>query len=396
MADTVVFHIAVLTIATLAFYLFIFLLPKQPRKHQHKALICFQYAFVLSFVAFVGYTLRYLQWQALSVGMVNLFLLAAFYLFYQGVRLRFNASLNRRGGLLVVLHLLLFPALALWLWYAGDTGHLRDISAFVNHSVPLLLAQRFLFVRRQAHNGGDRLIQLTLLMIWMLVLIAMPFYDLMVNPVGGIFPVVTLLALTLECLLFAGVAMSYIHDLFDKLKEQAYTDNLTGLKNRRFFKRIVASVFSSASRYQFNVCVILADIDDFKKLNDEFGHSEGDQAIKAVAQVFKETVRTEDVLVRFGGEEFLVLAPNTSMEMATLMAQRMRAQVAERCVSKSVRTITLSIGVSQVYSLEDLEAAIVRADSAMYQAKKLGKNRVEIAQISEQQIVNKPLLQPSR
>ncbi|MBN7820037.1 GGDEF domain-containing protein [Bowmanella yangjiangensis] len=385
MLQSVAFNLAILTIATLAFYLFIFVLPKQPKRHQHRALLCFQYSFVLSYLAYAGLCLRYLGFWGTSVLTVNLFLLAAFYLFYQGVRLRFNAPLNCRAGLLVVAHLVLFTLVQWWLWREGHWYGTRELLAFFNHSIPLLLTQQFLFVRRRAHNGGDRLMQLTLLLIWLMILVVMPIYAYAGQPLGGLLPIATLFALALECLLFAGVAMSYIHDLIAKLKDEAYTDNLTGLKNRRFFKRISAGVFSSAKRYQFSICVILADIDDFKTLNDEFGHAEGDMAIRLVADTLKSIVREEDVLVRFGGEEFLILTPNTQVEEAVRIAERMRANVAalEPKNTALCREISLSVGVSLVQDYADLELAIQRADKAMYEAKKGGKNRVVLAQAPE-------------
>ncbi|GGO72632.1 GGDEF domain-containing protein [Bowmanella pacifica] len=381
MVQSVAFNFAILTIATLAFYLFIFVLPKQPKRHQHRALLCFQYSFVLSYLAYAGLCLRYLGFWGLSVLTVNLFLLAAFYLFYQGVRLRFNAPLNGRAAMWVATHLLLFTCLQWWLWRQGYWDGTRELFAFINHTVPLLLTQQFLFARRAAHNGGDRLMQITLLLIWLMVLVVMPIYAYAGQPFGGLLAMATLFTLALECLLFAGVAMSYIYDLIAKLKDEAYTDNLTGLKNRRFFKRISTSLFSSAKRYQFSICVILADIDDFKALNDEFGHAEGDMAIRLVADTLKSIVRAEDVLVRFGGEEFLILIPNTHIDEAMQVAERMRASVAAIVPEDTpvCRALSMSIGVSAVKDFDDLEHAIQRADKAMYQAKRQGKNRVELA-----------------
>jgi len=371
------FNTAVLFIITTAFYFMIFILPRQAKANQQVALYCFQYSFVTTFLAFLAFTLRFQQWFELSVFLTSLFLLGALYLFYIGVRSRFALHLSRRGYWLIVAHILLFSILQWLTLYFSLSALVRDVIAFFNLSLPLWLTIFFLHQHPQRSNYGDRLVKIALAVIWLVLTLLLPSYIALTAPDSKeLINIATLLAMVLECLLFCGVAISYIYDLVEKLKNDAYTDKLTGLRNRRFFNRITSGVFSSAQRYGLSTCVILADIDDFKKLNDTQGHIKGDGAIRSVADTLKGLLREEDILIRFGGEEFLALLPNTDFSTAEKVAERMCAAVEALPAENPALKVTLSLGVSQVENLQDLEAAIHRADAAMYQAKQQGKNQV--------------------
>lgn len=371
------FNLAVLFIVTAAFYFMVFILPKQAKANQQTALYCFQYSFVMPFLAFVAFILRFEQYHQISVFFTSLFLLSALYLFYFGIRARFSHNLSRNGYLLAIIHIGVFSVLQWLTVYLSLSPLVRDMSAFVNLSLPLWFTILFLHQHPERINYGDRLVKVALSVIWLVLTLVLPAYISFTQPdERELVNIATLLAMVLECLLFCGVAISYIYDLVEKLKNDAYTDKLTGLRNRRFFNRITSGVFSSAQRYGFSTCVILADIDDFKLLNDTQGHVKGDCAIRSVADTLSRLLREEDILIRFGGEEFLALLPNTDFTTALAVAERMRAAVAALPAETPATGVTLSLGVSQVENLEDLEAAIHRADAAMYQAKQRGKNQV--------------------
>jgi diguanylate cyclase (GGDEF)-like protein len=122
-------------------------------------------------------------------------------------------------------------------------------------------------------------------------------------------------------------------------------------------------------------CVIMVDVDFFKKYNDEFGHPAGDEVLKQVAQILKDSTRTVDCVARYGGEEFSALLPETSVAGAMEVAERMRARVASAPFAG--REVTVSIGVAEFPTDADTgEKIIVVADKALYEAKKLGRNRV--------------------
>ncbi|MDF2178856.1 GGDEF domain-containing protein [Aliiglaciecola sp. CAU 1673] len=371
------FHFSILFIATAAYFLFVLILPRSNNADQNRALTCFQYAFVLPLMAWSGYALQFYDWPVLSIVLTNGSLLLAFYLFYLGVRSRAKLDISAKSVLFIALHILLFVLMQLLLNSLSDSAVPSELNAVIHHTIPIILTLKLSWSRSK-QNVGDKLIRMVLLMIWLVVLIFLPLYQhLWVTTEENLINVTTLIALVLESALFAGVALSYIYDLVEKLKNDAFTDSLTGLRNRHFLSRIVAGMFASAKRYQYATSVILADIDDFKQLNDSMGHAVGDDAIRAVAAVLKNSIREEDVLVRFGGEEFLVLLPNADMDTAKLIAERM-CRLTQTLSVPGREKLTLSLGVSQVAGLSDLEAAIHRADEAMYKAKEQGKNRVEV------------------
>jgi diguanylate cyclase (GGDEF)-like protein len=182
--------------------------------------------------------------------------------------------------------------------------------------------------------------------------------------------------------LFGSISSLMLSDEVAKHQRDALTDGLTGLKNRRFFMEQGSKLLSSARRHDFPMSLILCDIDHFKKINDTFGHSTGDLAIKEITKVLSDSVRHEDMLARFGGEEFIVLLPQTSVKGAAEVAERMRVSTEQKVIKvpNSSIQLTASFGISEVRG-QDLEANIICADQALYRAKSNGRNRIEIAEI---------------
>ena len=164
--------------------------------------------------------------------------------------------------------------------------------------------------------------------------------------------------------------------------EMSMTDALTGLQNRYGLQRELQRALSEARRYERPLACLLLDIDFFKSVNDEYGHAAGDAALMQTARVLTEAVRGSDVVCRYGGEEFLILAPETTLEGALALAEKIRAAAASRDFGDGERvfSFTLSAGAAQLRSDESGNDMIARADEALYQAKQLGRNRVEAAE----------------
>ncbi len=172
----------------------------------------------------------------------------------------------------------------------------------------------------------------------------------------------------------------------EKLEEIAYTDPLTGLYNRRFFFEEAKKLYELAKRHNEPFSIIMMDVDNFKRVNDEYGHDVGDMVLKKLAEVIKNSVRASDIAARFGGEEFIIALPKTDEEGAVLVAERIRQEFKKSKVvvdSLEVRT-TVSVGVSTYRGDQTLDQLIKEADEALYRAKKTGKDKVvtytEIAQ----------------
>jgi diguanylate cyclase (GGDEF)-like protein len=160
----------------------------------------------------------------------------------------------------------------------------------------------------------------------------------------------------------------------------ARTDALTGIANRRYVEEFLAAQCARSHREGSPLAVVLADVDDFKEINDTFGHGSGDRVLIELADLGRATCRAMDVVGRYGGDEFIFVLPMAGVEHAAGFAERLRGRVARKRLRLNGRTttpVTLSLGVSQFSSQRgDPEAILQSADEALYRAKALGKNRV--------------------
>lgn len=167
--------------------------------------------------------------------------------------------------------------------------------------------------------------------------------------------------------------------LSENLKTMSISDPLTGCYNRRYFQEISPKMVSAAQRHRRSISILMLDVDFFKKINDSHGHLAGDAVLKEVAQTCRATLREPDFLVRFGGEEFVAILPDTATEEALLVAERLRDAIERLQVRFGERElyVTVSIGLSEFAASEvSLEKAFARADIALYEAKRGGRNRV--------------------
>ena len=166
-----------------------------------------------------------------------------------------------------------------------------------------------------------------------------------------------------------------------QLKELTEIDPLTRVYNRRMFMAFLEKEIFRSKRYKevkrrCDPALIMFDIDFFKKINDEYGNKTGDHVLVTIANLVKENIRNADILFRFGGEEFMIIAPETDIEGAKVLAEKLRYLIAQHDFDV-VRRVTISLGIS-VYKADDtLDALVKRADKSLYTAKKQGRNRVE-------------------
>ena len=163
----------------------------------------------------------------------------------------------------------------------------------------------------------------------------------------------------------------------EELKRLATTDKLTGTYNRTKFKEIIEREIERVRRYNQPLSLIIFDIDHFKGVNDKYGHNAGDSVLKTITDLVKENIRKMDYLVRWGGEEFIVLSSETRLDKANALAERIR-EVTESYRFENVGKVTLSLGVTEFKESDTEDSFIRRADDAMYEAKNKGRNRVEV------------------
>lgn len=188
------------------------------------------------------------------------------------------------------------------------------------------------------------------------------------------------LASSMEAVLFTVALMRQIKeqkDKIEKLEIEAYTDRLTKLFNRSYFERVVIPEIVEADQKCESTSMLILDIDHFKNVNDTFGHNVGDVLLAELANVVNDTVRKQDHVIRWGGEEFIIIFMDTDINTAAVIAEKIRETIEEH-EFKYVEKITVSIGVAEKNINEDINSWVKDADKALYRSKSDGRNRVSL------------------
>ena len=162
-------------------------------------------------------------------------------------------------------------------------------------------------------------------------------------------------------------------------EQQANTDPLTGINNRRAFFEHASRIHSSARRFNHTYSILVIDIDEFKQVNDNYGHAVGDMVVKQLADTIVQSTRDVDIVGRIGGDEFAAILPETSVNDGAILAERLRLNFVRQPIPVLAETLnfTISIGIADLSELDQtLEDVISNADNALYQAKHQGRNRV--------------------
>jgi diguanylate cyclase (GGDEF)-like protein len=162
-----------------------------------------------------------------------------------------------------------------------------------------------------------------------------------------------------------------------KFENQAMRDPLSELLNRRGMQEKLQHEFERSKRYSNDLTVMMCDIDDFKTINDQYGHDKGDEIIKSIGTIFKSGMRKQDSLARWGGEEYLFLLPETNGNQAMQLAEKLRREVLKEAYTQDdkIFSITVSFGLHQITATDTIDQAITKADTNLYIAKEQGRNR---------------------
>lgn len=181
------------------------------------------------------------------------------------------------------------------------------------------------------------------------------------------------------CLAILFATREFIRNMLqtDEMQYLAHTDSLTGVANRRYFIEVANNNLLRSIRNGLPVAFIMLDIDHFKRVNDQYGHAVGDQVLVDLTNLLKRLCRQSDLIARWGGEEFMILLPDTDKQGALTFAKRLADELTTLELPKNL-TITISQGIAVNRENEGLEETLKRADTALYQAKELGRNRIEV------------------
>jgi diguanylate cyclase (GGDEF)-like protein len=389
-ANLVLFSVSVLLIATLSYILFIQSLPVQPQASQRIALRYFSGFFVVGFIAFVLFCLRYFGWYVTSVVSANFAYLCSIYLFYFGIRARYQQPMHRRFLVWPLLHLFILALLMLYFSLVENELYIRLPIFLASMCLPLLLSFSTIRQFELPSNLGDRILKFSVLLALLTLPTLYPLFSFIIQPDHSSQVVVTtLVSLTLETLCVGGLAISYIYDLIDKLRHDAHTDKLTGAKNRRYFFRFAPPLLQQMHLEKKPVCLVMIDIDHFKQINDQYGHQMGDLVLQHFAGIIIQQLKSADLFARYGGEEFALLLPACPISGAVQRINQLQSQLQSQPLQhKSASAeaeqqtlniaITASFGVTQIEPGVDLDQAFKQADAALYQAKLAGRNRLEI------------------
>ncbi len=267
-----------------------------------------------------------------------------------------------------------------------DSLRLRVIFHSFWYAVVLSLAAGLLWNARDPgmrrfHRMAATIFALYALFLWTRWLYALFGESLTTSFVQDPFQALTFVSAMLFSFFIAvALALIMFRENQLKLQTQAEIDPLTGIKNRLTMDRAVADASRHARTTNSPLGVMLLDVDNFKEINDQYGHHSGDQALRQVAKIILDELRGEDVAFRYGGEEFLILLPGTQDSNLLRVADRLRHRIAHGVIEtdRGQLTLTASIGVTEFrYRNEDWEETIKRVDDTLYKAKRSGKNRIE-------------------
>lgn len=326
-------------------------------------LVCLSAALthLLFFALFYTLKASILAW--VNVGSVSFFIIAYFAI---------KQHHNWLAVLLIMSELLGHAALAIWL-----IGWDSDFHYYLMLVAPVVILSNIKKVQSKLLMVGS--VCVFYMILDAAVRLQPPHYNLpdqVMSSLRYFNIVVTFVLLTYLAMMY----FTMIKNAEKKLLAAATTDPLTNLFNRRKLSEIIEYEITHSKRDAQGPCFLLADIDHFKTINDQYGHDAGDLVLVEVSKALQHSIREQDAIGRWGGEEFLIVLPNTDIDGAQRVGERIMAALArlQICINNQPIAVTMTIGLSNYQKGEAMQTAITRADEALYRGKNAGRNRLVV------------------
>ncbi|MFT4765882.1 MAG: diguanylate cyclase (GGDEF)-like protein [Oleispira sp.] len=375
------YMITLLIISIIAASLFLYL----PRPSKHHDIICLRYFCGYFWVSGLSYAIFILAGAEVlphipATFFNNALAITAPYFLYAGLNWHNQIKNHLHQSPLIIFHVIAASTLiTLTSIYVEDSAVLVELLFFPNLFIAFYVAYKVLLNNASATlSPGEKLFKRTFQISFIsmtVVMIIMIITENFFIYIGGI--LITQGIMTVGFL--SAVYFSFLYRMIDKFKKSSMTDHLTKLYNRRYFLTQANTIIRSMGREKAPICLIMCDLDFFKRINDDYGHHAGDQALIEFANMLRNTLRQQDTIARIGGEEFIILLPDTSMDLVMPICERIRENTEglEIQVASDTITLTASFGICQIDASHPIESGIKLADQALYKAKSAGRNRVE-------------------
>ncbi len=360
-------------------FAFTYFLPRPENTNKAKSSDYFRLLLLFVIAAQSTNLFRYDDAILASIIIGNVLLLSITYSLMFAIFTRYDATITLGHYSWAVVHGLIFALLLFKLHQYSQVGYWRALLTLINIAIPFSFTIKKCHQQFKKHRIGDRVLYsavlLTLLLYLLYTLLFAVFYSEQIF-MPLIIDFISLLSFV--CILFFGFALSLIYSLVGKLRKELITDRLTGAKNRNYFTDAAKRLMSLSQRSKTPLTLIACDIDHFKQINDNYGHAAGDQVLVAFCKHIEEQLREEDVFIRIGGEEFLILLPQIGLKNAVQTAQRLCDSLSSLAIvfNQSTLTVSASFGVSEIDAAIDINQNVNNADTALYEAKRSGRNKV--------------------
>ena len=328
----------------------------------------------------VGY-LGLITWSGIPILLAltnSLFILALYFLKYGLLWRKENFNQHIQNDKYVHLNILVtvFVTIFIFEFFESEKFYVALLSN-INMSVIVLSCIKHLSISERGLSKGESVMKIALIIG--ATFAALPWIPLFLT--GNLILHATsifVLMSSFTLISFGSLLNLLLSDIIVFHYKNSVTDPMTGLNNRRFFLEQSKAILKSSKRYDSPISLIMCDLDKFKSINDSFGHEVGDKVIITFGEILKQCVRDGDVLSRFGGEEFIILLPLTSLDGAQKLAERIRQNAESTHIKNQEEKVyfTASFGVTSFIKSDDIEDNIRQADNALYRAKENGRNQV--------------------